>query len=93
MISFRQFLIELEKMASKNVSVTERYVLTKSIKKTFKELLNNIHQCKQSYSDIMDYPNRALTRVIKDKIHKTQGLLEQEGFNFSFKEIIDSIWV
>ena len=91
MMSFRQLLIELTEMTDKDVSVTGRYTGVKSIKKTLKELLNNIHECKQSYSDIMDYPNRSLTRVIKDKVYETQELLEQEGFDFNLKEIIDSI--
>lgn len=90
-MSFRQLLIELTEMTDKDVSVTGRYTGVKSIKKTLKELLNNIHECKQSYSDIMDYPNRSLTRVIKDKVYETQELLEQEGFDFNLKEIIDSI--
>lgn len=91
MMSFRQFLVELKKLADESVSGAERSVLARSIEKTFKELLNNIHKCKQSYSDIMDYPNNCFTRVIRDKVYKTQELLEQQGFDFNLKEIIDSI--
>ncbi|NQS89602.1 DUF4838 domain-containing protein [Patescibacteria group bacterium] len=91
MMSFRQFLLELKKLADKNVSGTERPVLARSIEKTFKELLNDIHECKQSYSDIMDYPNRSFTRVIRDKVCETQELLQQEGFDFNLKEIFDTI--
>ena len=90
-MSFRQFLVELKKLADESVSGAERSVLARSIEKTFKELLNNIHKCKQSYSDIMDYPNNCFTRVIRDKVYKTQELLEQQGFDFNLKEIIDSI--